>query len=248
MRTRVQKAVTIISFILAVALASLSNDAKAMSVSPPDLEMSTAGAKSRAAITVKNPGLSPLPIQVLTFQMELSEKGEQTLTPSTGDFSIFPSTVLIPPGSTQVIRIQWTGSAKLLQSKHFMLTIGQVPVKMPKTQNGFNVVVGFGVAVSVSPPEAQANLTVRKVDVVSVQGKRRALVTFHNSGNKHARISDTRLTMSGGKWEHKIEPAMFKSSVGIGLVPAGKSRAIIMPVDIPDNAGPVTVRLNFAAG
>ena len=58
---------------------------------------------------------------------------------------------MIQPGQTQTFRVQYVGDPDLARSKHYYVTVAQLPVQMPQGQSAIQILYNFQVLVSVSP-------------------------------------------------------------------------------------------------
>ena len=178
-----------------------------MSVTPIHVEMASVGGTSRTQITVVNDGKEPLPVETTLGRLTLNENGERTITKAGEEFLVFPPQAMIPPGGTQVFRLQWVGEPMLAQSQSYMLNVSQVPVKLPKGQSKLQVVMSFGVVINVAAQQATPSLKVVGTGFTTdKQGKRRAVVTVENPTKHHALLPDGTLEPDGRGLEPHAEP------------------------------------------
>lgn len=159
----------------------------AMTVTPTQIEMTSAGRASRGAITVVNNSIAPLAVELVTKLATLDESGVPKAKAADDEFLIMPPQAMIPPGATQNFRIQWLGDPLIEASKTFLIYVNQIPVKMTKKTSAVQVVFGMGVMVNVAPPHGQAALEVAKTDITTdTRGRRRPVLTVFNPSNVHA--------------------------------------------------------------
>jgi P pilus assembly chaperone PapD len=230
----------------AVLAGCMTAQASAMSVTPIHVEMASVGSTSRTQITVVNDGKQPLPVETSLSRLSLSETGERTLAKAGEEFLVFPPQAMIPPGGTQVFRLQWVGDPMLAQSQSYMLNVSQVPVKLPKGQSKLQVVMSFGVVINVAPQQASPALKVVGTGLTTDKsGKRRAFVTLENPTKHHALLPDGRLSLSGAGWSHTFTQTEMREKIGIGLVQPGKRRRFLMPVDLPAAVTQVQASLDY---
>jgi fimbrial chaperone protein len=232
---------------IAVLMSALvaSGPAGAMSVSPASLDMTTTG-NNKGQITVGNDSAKPLPVEILIKRIELSESGELISKPAGDEFLIFPPQALLASGATQTFRVQWVGDPAIRQSQNFIFSVNQVPVKMPASTSGVQVVFNFSTFVNVAPPGGQAainlvNATVSKDD----KGKPRPALTVKNPGNVYARLTDATIRLSGGSWSETLRPEQLRQAMGVGLIQPGKTRRFLLPVDLPPGVGQVTASIEY---
>jgi fimbrial chaperone protein len=231
---------------LAAALLALcfAGPAAATSVSPIQLEMTSAGSASRTQVTVNNTSQAPLTLEATLRRMELGENGEQTLESANQDFLIFPPQALVPPGGTQVFRVQWVGEPRLGASQSFLMSLTQIPVKFPQNQAAVQVVMSFGVLINVAPPQGVPELKLIGTGItVEKPGKHHPTITVENNTAVHALLQQATIKLSSGSWSRTLSPAEIGQKVGSGLVQPGKRRKFTLPVELPD--GVTSVRANI---
>jgi P pilus assembly chaperone PapD len=230
---------------LAMIIFALSNPAGAMSVSPNTLDIS-ASANSTGQLRVVNDGAVALPIEIVVSRIELNEAGEATSRPAGDEFLIFPPQALLAPGAAQSFRIQWVGDPQIAQSRSYVFSVNQVPVKMPKGKSGMQVVFNFTALVNVAPASGRAG-----IDLVSTgigkdeKGKPRPALTVKNPGNIHARLTDATISLSAGSWSQTLRPEQLRQTIGFGLVQPGKTRRFLLPLDLPAGLGPISARVDY---
>ncbi len=228
-------------------LALVPARAMAMSVTPVVVEMTSAGAQSRASLQVVNNGAAPLPVEIEISRVELGPNGEQSLKRADVDFRVFPAQAMVPPGATQVFRVQWAGEPNLAQSQSYIFSVNQLPVKLKKPVSGVSIVFNFATIVNVAPVSGTRDLALVSAGVGrDGQGRSRPAIVISNPGNVHARLSDAAVTLQKGSWSRTMPPDEIRQVIGVGLVQPRKQRRFLIPVDLPPGGGPVTARIEFA--
>lgn len=225
----------LLALIAAVSAAiSFASAARAMSVSPMVLEMSTIGQGARQSFKVTNPTAKPLPVEIGVLSLELGPNGEQATKKAGEDFLIYPPQAMIPPGGSQVFRVQWIGQPDLAKGRTYRFDVGQLPVHLPQGANGIQIVMSFGVTVNVAPPEGKSGIVVLgAAPVAGKDGKRLAALTVRNPGNRNAYLKQSEIVLSGGGWSARMTPAEIEQRVGLGIVQPGKQRRFVLPVEVP---------------
>jgi fimbrial chaperone protein len=223
--------------------------ANAMSVTPIVLDLSTSGGKNSSQISVVNDASKPLPVEIVVFRVELDEQGQMTKQPAADDFLIVPPQALIPPGATQSFRLQWLGDPQIKSSQSYVVSVNQVPVKMPEGKNGVQVVFNFATVVNIAPAAGKAEINLVKAGIgKDDKGKTRPEVTVKNPGNIYAKLTDATIKLSGGSWSQTLTPEQLRQTVGIGLVQPGKTRRFLLPVDVPDGVSQLTAIIDYKPG
>jgi P pilus assembly chaperone PapD len=220
--------------------------AKAMSVTPVHVEMGAAGSTARTQITVTNSSDKPMPVETAIEKLSLDEAGNRKTAKAGEEFLVFPPQAIIPPGGTQVFRVQWVGEPMLDKSESYLLSISQVPVKFPKGQSRLQVVMSFGVVINVAAAQGSPSLKIVSTGTTTDgNGKRRPTITVENSSKMHALLPDGTLALSGGSWSHTMSSTEMREKIGIGLVQPGKRRRFVLPVELPQGAQTVQANLDW---
>lgn len=225
----------------------LSPSASAMSVQPIQIEMASTGSQGRAQITVSNDSANPLPVELKIEKLALNENGERALSKAPDNFLIFPPQALIVPGASQVFRVQWVGEPMLGASESYMMSVNQIPVKMPAGKSAVQIVMSFGVVINVAPPQGLPALKLigTGIETDKKTGKRHPTITVENPTKVHALLPQSTISVSGGSWSHSFAQTELREKVGIGLVQPGKKRKFILPVELPANVPSVQASLDF---
>lgn len=219
------------SMLLAVSVCA---PAEALSVSPIHIEMSSTGAASRSQVTVRNESAVPMPVEATLQRFTMDEAGSRRETPANDDFLVFPPQALIPPGGVQVFRLQWVGEPMLAKSHSYMLSISQIPVKMPKGRTGVQVALSFGVLINVAPPQGKPDLRLVEAGIaIDKQGNRVAAITVHNPSTVHALLPESSIELTSAGWSASLSQAELADRVGIGLVQPGSRRRFLLPIQVP---------------
>lgn len=220
--------------------------ALAMTVTPTHVELTSAGARSRALITVVNTDTRPLPVEANILRADLDESGAVRTSEGADEFLVMPPQALIPPGATQNFRVQWLGDPMIEKSQSFILYLTQIPVKLPERQSAVQVVMSIGALINVAPPRGAPSLHVVDSGVVTGrQGKRHPTVTVVNTSKVHALLPQSTVRLTAANWSQTVTSATLAERVGVGLVQPGRRRRFVMPVDLPANVTSVQAQIDF---
>lgn len=233
-------------FVLFLAQLGFAPVARAMTVTPTQIEMTSIGRTSRSAITVVNGGADALAVELVVKKATLDESGVPKTTSADDEFLIMPPQALIAPGATQNFRIQWLGEPMLAKSETFLVYVNQIPIKMPKRVKGVQVVFGMGVMVNVAPPRGTPALTVLSSGVVmDTHGRRHPTLTVFNPTNVHALFPQSTIRISSGDWSETLSSGELTQSIGIGVVQPGHRRRFVLPVILPPGVTSVQSSIEF---
>ncbi|RIA56341.1 fimbrial biogenesis chaperone [Dichotomicrobium thermohalophilum] len=223
-----------------------SSPARAMSVSPVYLDMVSAGPRSRADIRVVNRGDRPLPIEAVVSRVIRDAEGNQIVKRNDTDFLVLPMQAMIPPGGSQVLKVQWLGDPMIAESRAYRISVNQLPVAEPSGQTSVQILMNLAVIVHVAPPEgAPALELVRHGTASGRNGARIPTVTVRNPSNVHARLPDATLRLRGGGWRKVLPPQTLDALLGIGTVMPGQTRTFQLPVPLPDDVQSLQAQLDY---
>ncbi|MDZ4109309.1 MAG: fimbria/pilus periplasmic chaperone [Brevundimonas sp.] len=234
-----------------VAVVVAASVAWAMTVQPVIVDLTASGRGSSSVITVENTFANPLPVELRVEDLAWEEGGVKGTGADNGDLLVFPPQTLIQPGQTQSFRVQYVGDPDLTRSKHYYVTVAQLPVQLPEGQSAIQILYNFQVLVSVAPVGVRPDLSVVGAEVVSEGGKSLAAVTFRNASLAHGYVSRGRLRLiardaSGREvWRRNVPGPELQQTIGFGLIGAEQTRRIVMPFELPE--GGVRVEAQFTA-
>lgn len=241
MKLRLKHALTM--FCAAIAPVQV---AQAMTVQPVVIDMQTAGRQMSSVITVENTFATPLPVELSIQELELTPDGVKQTGNDPGDLMIFPPQTLIEPGQTQTFRVQYVGDPALAKSKHYYVTVAQLPVKLPEGQSAIQILYNFQVLVSVAPVGIKPQISVQSAEIGKNQaGKPIPVVTVANDSTAHGYLANGRLRIvqkdAAGKqvFTKSMSGAEIQQSMGFGLIGGGQTRKVSVPVELPSAEGSV---------
>lgn len=225
---------------------ALPTAADAMTVQPVVIDLQTQGRAMSQVITVENTFTNPLPVELRVEELTFDENGLVGTGHSSDDILVFPPQALIQPGQTQSFRVQYVGDPALARSRHFYVTVAQLPVQLPQGQSAIQILYNFQVLVSILPAGATPNLTITSATIGrNAEGHPVPLLTLTNDSVAHGYLSQGRLRIvekdaQGHEIFRRILPGPeIQQTVGFGLVGAGQTRHVAIPVELPSEGGTV---------
>lgn len=218
----------------------------AMTVQPVVVNLTTSGRGMSQVITVENTFANPLPVEMRIQDLALNENGVQGTGTDSGDLLVFPAQALIQPGQTQTFRVQYVGNPDLARSKHYYVTVAQLPVQMPQGESAIQILYNFQVLVSVSPTGARPAIAVTSAEIARDANNHPVpAITVTNSSTAHGYLSNGRLRIiqrdaSGREvFRRNLPGPEIQQTVGFGLIGAGQTRRVLIPVTLPAEGGTV---------
>lgn len=220
--------------------------ASAMTVQPVVIDLQTAGRGMSQTVTVENTFANPLPVEIRIQELELTADGIKQTGKDPGDLLVFPPQALIEPGQTQTFRVQYVGDPALAKSKHYYITVAQLPVKLPEGQSAIQILYNFQVLVSISPGGGKPSLAVQSSELGKNEaGKSVPIVTVANASNAHGYLSGGNLRLvakdASGKevLRRTLSGAEIQQTIGFGLIGGNQSRKVTVPVELPEGSSSV---------
>ncbi|MCX7284623.1 MAG: fimbria/pilus periplasmic chaperone [Novosphingobium sp.] len=225
--------------------------AQAMTVQPVVIDLKTSGREMSQVVTVENTFANPLPVELTVQELRLTEDGVAATGQDPGDLLVFPPQALIQPGQTQTFRVQYVGDPALAASKHYYITVAQLPVKLPEGQSAIQILYNFQVLASISPAGIKPQLEVKTAQVgKDANGKPVAVLTVANPSAVHGYLSANKLRLiekdSAGKEQFRrtLSGPEIQQTVGFGLIGSGQTRKVTIPVELPLADGTVEASIS----
>ncbi len=227
----------------------LSTAVYAMTVQPVLVDLTTSGRGMSQVIIVENTFDRPLPVELRVEALELTPDGVRATGNDTGELAIFPPQALIQPGQRQNFRVQYVGDPALARSKHFFVTVAQLPVQLPEGSSNIQLLYNFQVLVSVSPDGARPAVEVASVEIGrDEEGGPVPVLSVSNASAAHGYLSRGRIeivqTDAAGRelFRENFTGAQMQQTIGYGLIGGGQTRRVQLPIRLPSAEGRVTAR------
>lgn len=236
----------LIRLLIALSALGVAGALVAMTVQPVVLNLTTSGRGMSQVVTVENTFANPLPVEMRVQELRLDENGVHTTGAESSDLLVFPGQALIQPGQTQAFRVQYVGDPALARSKHYYITVAQLPVQMPQGQSAIQILYNFQVLVSVSPPNVRPSISVASAEIGrDSNGRPVPSLLVRNDSVAHGYLSNGRLRIvqrdaSGREVFRRVLPGPeLQQTIGFGLIGAGQTRRVTIPVELPSAGGTV---------
>ncbi|MFA5964914.1 MAG: fimbria/pilus periplasmic chaperone [Sphingomonas sp.] len=223
--------------------------ADAITVKPLVVDLKTSGRGMNQVVSVENTSAVAVPVQ-LTVQELVVEAGETHGTgKDPGDLLVFPPQALIQPGQTQTFRVQYVGDPALTKSKHYYITVAQLPVKPKEGESAVQVVFSFQVLASVGPQGAKPSLRVQSAGVgKNDAGKPVPVVTVANDSSTYGYLSHGKLRViekdAAGRevFRQTLSGPEIQQQLGMGLITSGQERKFTLAGVLPLTEGTIEAK------
>jgi P pilus assembly chaperone PapD len=236
-----------------IACSLAAAPAKAVTVTPVILDLKTAGISLSGVVRVDDSFPTPLPVELRVTSATPTGFGLDDTTKTSDDLAVFPPTALIQPGRTQTFRVQYVGDLDLKQSRHYIVTVAQLPVAFQTGDSQVQVLYNFEVIVNVGPAGVKPHLVVDHTEIgKDDKGAPTALLYVKNDSATYGYLSHGALRVKeldqAGKtvFTKQFAAEEIQDKIGPGLVASGQIRQFVLPVVLPTASG--TLQVSYAPG
>jgi len=223
--------------------------ASAINVAPVIVDLLASGRRSSAIVTMQNTFSTTVPVELTASVVELVDNEFRAVDGEVEDLLVFPSQAVVEPGQSQAFRIQWVGDQEPDQSRHFYVSVNQLPIDLPENENALQVLYSFRVLVNVAAASASESLQVRSATIQTTEGRSVPVIEVENTGQAYGYVGKGRMTVvqtnDAGQevFRESYEPDVIQRVMGLGLVPSGRTRRLPMNIELPQSTGTLTVTL-----
>ncbi|RJX75588.1 molecular chaperone [Vibrio sinensis] len=139
--------------IVFLALVAMPINVLAFELFPMVQFSADSGNRATTFFKVTNTSLVPLPIEVTAVKRHVVFNNEETLN-ETDDLLVFPPQVLIAPGKSQSIKVQYIGNVKQ-SAESYRVIVSQLPLKSDSDNDSVQMLFRIGALLFISPPNVQ---------------------------------------------------------------------------------------------
>jgi fimbrial chaperone protein len=207
-----------ITFLITAAVATLLawSNAQAFDITPTVSLIELPRQRGGVTVLLRNPRTVPLPVVFEIHERAIAENGAEQTTPADELFQILPPQVVVPPGGTQAVRLQWLAPPPAT-SRSFTLFAAEVPVDLSNSAaSQLQTLLKMGASVHIAAARSQP----RPV-LLSAQDTQGGVdVTLGNEGDRYFYIDTVALDFNG----KRITGIELANAAGRTLVPPGARR------------------------
>ncbi len=235
--------------IVTAILVSAALPAHAYRVEPMSLELESAGRGAQGSFRVINDGTEPVAIEIRLAARSLAEDGTETLSPVGDQFILFPAQMILRPGQSQAVRVQWKADANISREQNFRIITEQLPVNLQREREGgaqIGITLRYQGTLYVRPARAKPAVAVEsaRVEPAPGGGSQLALV-LANNGTRHAILgTDLEVSVRAGNQNISLAGEKTGSLLGANLL-AGNKRRFVVPLPATLPPGTATVTLDY---
>ncbi|MBX5483097.1 MAG: molecular chaperone [Myxococcaceae bacterium] len=236
--------------VIVVTARSAGAEPLAFRLSPMSRELAPAGQGATRTFEVTNPGHEPIAIATGVVTRVVDADGAEHNEPADREFLVYPAQVIVPPYSSQILRVTWMGSPRLEREQAYRLEVAQVPLESLVGTGAHTQRVGqlklmlrYLASIYVRPEGAEPEVKVQHAGLErDAQGRPRLRVTLSNDGRAHASLREltVRVRAHDGTATTELQPMQAHPGASAVVLPGGLRRLdFAWPASIPE--GPVDV-------
>jgi fimbrial chaperone protein len=222
--------------------------ASAFRFSPLVMEFEPSGSGAHKTYRVENDGDVPNAIQITMVRRLVDANGKESLPEEEDDFVVFPPQMVLQPGETRSIRVQWVGDPTPPAELAYRIIAEQLPVDFESEtsqSSGISLVIRYAGSVYIAPPGIHSDLSVSGEVAEMEDGTSGLKLIFRNPGTSHIilrqlKLSLTAATAKTGLVKKVLEPDQLDGIRSENIL-AGHERHFVIPWPEGLPKGAVTV-------
>ena len=210
---------------LSLLILAAAAPALAFEMTPLELGLDPAGRKSAGSFRIVNIDARPIAVEVGVFTREMTDEGSDILRPADDDFIVYPPQMIVMPGQTQTLRVQYVGDPVDGVERAYRLIAEQLPIDLGDERDrdggSITLLVRYVASLYVGPPSASPALRV----IAAVPAPReRMRVVLANEGTGHALLTNLTLRVGG----RELSDDAIEGLLGENIL-AGVTRSFFIP-------------------
>ncbi len=226
-----------------LALMLTTAPAMAFKLTPIEAEFGP-GRLAVQTFKVENADAQPVAVELSVQSRGMAPNGDDILAPTPEAFVVFPEQIVLQPGESQSVRVQWSGDSVPATEVAYRLMAEQLPIDLGTegaNRSGLKLMVKYLAALYVRPAEPAAVLSAT-ISGETRDGNKVAVIKVHNEGNAHALLRAPMIEVSAGG-NKVVFSAQQREAVHGKNVLAGVQRELLLPWSDELDAGALSVAL-----
>lgn len=216
---------------LAVLSFAPTQSALAFRLTPIEMEFAPSGRGATQIFRVENDRAEPAAIEMRMFARAMEIDGADRLTPADDAFVVYPGQIVLMPGESQSVRVQYMGDAAPRTELAYRLVAEQLPVDIDGNdpQGGqVRLLVRYVASVYVLPEGVRPRVSAVSARPVMEDGRRQLELIVENAGTSHQILQQPVLRLEAGGQAVTLEGAGLGALAGENVL-AGTRRRFLLP-------------------
>jgi fimbrial chaperone protein len=223
--------------------------AHAIRLIPLTATMVTDDDGTRRTFRIQNPAEQPAAVQISIFARATQLDGTEIRTPADQLFTVFPAQMVIMPGETQAVRVEWLSAITTDHEQAFRIIAEQLAIDFneskQQTREQIKLLMRYEGMIYIQPKLASA----AKIDVLDsryIDKPTPALqVTLKNTGDTHLVLKKPFLQLTNAQYQLKLQGLTISDLLNTNML-AGETRQFTLPWPKDFNPDKFTTTLHFA--
>jgi len=192
--------------------------------------LAPSGAGSVATFRISNDGQARIALRVSVLTRSIRPDGEEENGPAGELFAIYPTRLLVEPGATAPVKVQWRGPANPAIEGSYRFVVEELEVSGGEAKpSGIRVLLRYLASLYVGGANFAPELAVTAEGALGAQGERGFLVKIENRGKRHVVALDAKLRLDmGGGASLSLASEELGALSGANFL-AGASRQLFIP-------------------
>lgn len=228
----------------------LASPVQAYDLSPLVIQLEPSGPGAASSVLITNSHTVPIAIEVQLFERTQKSDGSDVLTPDDGEIVVVPPQMVIAPGASQSVRVQWTGDPRPEKELAYRLVTNHLPIDFEKKKTGdrtidVKVQYRYEAALYIAPPGAKPLAAVTAASLAQdSDGKSVLELRIANSGTRRAILREPSVVLKAqpGGATVTLSGESAKPLSNLNIL-AGAERIVRLPWPDGLPRGPVTASL-----
>lgn len=240
--------------ILLSLLLSLSSvtAALAFELKPMSRDFSPTGDSSTQSYEVVNSSDKQVAVEISMKKRQMDVNGTESYEDANDDFLVYPTQILLEPGSSQTVRVTWLGDPQPTSELAYRMVADQLPVQFGNASDNtanavgqISILMHYIGSVYIHPEGVKPDVILDEIvpQVNPETGVNELVVTFHNQGLARTHLNDLKLRLTAAGTTIELSPEQL-STLEKQIILAGNRRRFVIPY--PENLPAGTVTATFA--
>lgn len=206
------------------------SSAGAYELRPMVIELSPSGSGSSASVTITNTHKVPIAIEISVHKREQNTDGSDKLSPEVEDLIVTPPQMIIPPGASQSVRVQWVGNGVPDHELPYRLVTQQLPIRLSQVTRDdktadLTMKYRYEASLYIVPRGVEPSVRISSAEVVSSESGDKLRLTILSEGTKRAILDSPRLTLARSTGNLVLEGEGIAELQGMNILP-GSTRIV----------------------
>jgi fimbrial chaperone protein len=234
--------------LLLIGLLVWINPAFAIRMVPIVAEVNSSDSTVEQSFRVDNPGGTPAAVEINVLKRQTTLDGKEVREPADDQFVVFPEQMVLMPGESQLIRIQWLGTTPVEEELAYRVIAEELPVdfnEAPKRTGAgpqISLLMRYEAMLYIQPAQISAELSVVSAGIVEHDGAKHLELVLVNAGNSHVIVGDPEVSIGQQHGAvYQLEDDVTRA-LKVNML-AGEKRRFLLP--LPDHIEPNELDVQF---